>query len=250
MSDNYTVYMHTCPNGKKYIGLTVRKPEERWGNGKHYQNNDHFYKAINKYGWDNIKHEIIEKNISKKRACELEQALIKKYDTTNRTKGYNKSIGGEKSSLGFHHTEEAKEKIREASRGRKQSKESIEKSRLYRIKRVNIYDLSFNLLKTCESIAEAEKYTGVDNSNISSTCKGRYKQSNGYIFRYADEEQVFEHSNHRKPVNMYSLNGEFIKTWGTIKEAARALNIVDTHISDCCKGKYKKSGGYIWRYAE
>ena len=34
---NYTVYMHICPNGKRYIGITKLKPQERWGNGKSYK---------------------------------------------------------------------------------------------------------------------------------------------------------------------------------------------------------------------
>ena len=34
----YTVYMHICPNGKKYIGITKQKPIKRWGyNGINYK---------------------------------------------------------------------------------------------------------------------------------------------------------------------------------------------------------------------
>ena len=57
--NNYTVYMYITPNNKKYIGVTCRKPEYRWNNGKGYEPNKHFYNAILKYGWENIKHIII-----------------------------------------------------------------------------------------------------------------------------------------------------------------------------------------------
>ena len=30
----YSVYKHTAPNGKVYIGITSRKPEYRWNNGR------------------------------------------------------------------------------------------------------------------------------------------------------------------------------------------------------------------------
>ena len=30
----YTVYEHIAPNGKKYIGITRRKPEYRWNHGR------------------------------------------------------------------------------------------------------------------------------------------------------------------------------------------------------------------------
>lgn len=50
----YTVYKHTCPNGKVYIGITKRNVEKRWLNGKGYERQPHFYNAILKYGGDNI----------------------------------------------------------------------------------------------------------------------------------------------------------------------------------------------------
>ena len=33
----YTVYKHTSPSGKVYIGITCRKPKYRWNNGKGYK---------------------------------------------------------------------------------------------------------------------------------------------------------------------------------------------------------------------
>lgn len=62
----YTVYMHITPSGKRYIGITCRKPEYRWNNGKGYEANEHFYSAINKYGWDNIKHVIVLSGVSRR----------------------------------------------------------------------------------------------------------------------------------------------------------------------------------------
>ena len=39
----------------------MTKPELRWGhNGYKYKDNNHFYRAIQKYGWDNIEHQVIE----------------------------------------------------------------------------------------------------------------------------------------------------------------------------------------------
>ena len=52
----YTVYKHTSPSGKVYIGVTSLRPKERWSGGAGYVKNKHFYRAIKKYGWENIKH--------------------------------------------------------------------------------------------------------------------------------------------------------------------------------------------------
>lgn len=161
--NNYTVYMHICPNNKKYIGITCKKPKYRWGNGKGYKNNDHFYKAIQKYGWENIKHIILFEELTKEEAEQKEIEFIAKYNTTNREYGYNNENGGHyvgkvskrsKSKisksvkelwkneeyrkkqtlknprmLGKHHSEETKQKMREKALGRKISPEQKEKLR-------------------------------------------------------------------------------------------------------------------------
>jgi len=94
MSD-YTVYMHTSPSNKVYIGITGRKPEVRWARGKAYRQNERFSAAISKYGWDNFKHEILYSGLSKEEACEKEVMLIALYHSNDRAYGYNNSVGGE-----------------------------------------------------------------------------------------------------------------------------------------------------------
>ena len=91
----YIVYSHTSPSNKKYIGITCQSPNERWRNGNGYKNNDYFSRAIQKYGWDNFKHEILATNLSHDEACEKEIELIAKYNTTDNQFGYNITKGGE-----------------------------------------------------------------------------------------------------------------------------------------------------------
>ena len=91
----YTVYKHTAPNGKVYIGITEQKPEDRWRNGKGYKGQPYWYRAILKYGWENIKHEIVCDHLKDWQAGKVEKSLIDYFDSTNRDKGYNISTGGE-----------------------------------------------------------------------------------------------------------------------------------------------------------
>lgn len=42
----YTVYKHTSPNGKVYIGITKLSVERRWQEGKNYKTSSHFNNAI------------------------------------------------------------------------------------------------------------------------------------------------------------------------------------------------------------
>ena len=52
-----------------------------------------------------------------------------------------------------------------------------------------------------------------------------------------------------KNVFQYSAyTGEFIKEWKTAKEAGQTLNINDNGIGNCCRGKAKSAGGYMWKY--
>ena len=55
----------------------------------------------------------------------------------------------------------------------------------------------------------------------------------------------------RKKVNQYTINGIYLKTYKSIADAARELNLINgCNISYCCKGKRKTAYGYVWRYAD
>ena len=53
---------------------------------------------------------------------------------------------------------------------------------------------------------------------------------------------------HRKPILQYTLDGDFIREWDSAITASKELNIINSGICSCLKGRYKSSGGYIWRY--
>lgn len=38
---SYYVYIHTCPNGKRYVGITTKNPKYRWSKGNGYKPNKH-----------------------------------------------------------------------------------------------------------------------------------------------------------------------------------------------------------------
>lgn len=111
----FCVYVHIAPNGKKYYGITSRPPCKRWSRGNGYRGNRHFYNAIQKYGWDNFKHEIIEENLTLEEATELEKEMIQKYNTSCPKYGYNHTKGGE---FAFEVTEESRLKMSESAKKR------------------------------------------------------------------------------------------------------------------------------------
>ena len=115
----WTVYCHTTPSGKRYIGITSRKPEDRWQNGNGYKNTL-FGRAIEKHRWENIKHEILDTNLTEDEAKRLEKEYIEKYRTFvhfSDCNGYNCTLGGE-GVIGWEPSEETKNKIGESNIGK------------------------------------------------------------------------------------------------------------------------------------
>lgn len=73
---HYTVYIHIFPNQKKYVGITGQRTKDRWRvNGNGYKPQKLVYRAIKKYGWENIEHIIVAENLSVTKAGELEKKL-------------------------------------------------------------------------------------------------------------------------------------------------------------------------------
>ena len=221
----YIVYQHKNKiNGKIYIGITSRKPEERWGsNGCNYKTSPHFYSAIQKYGWDNFEHNILFTNLTKEQACLKEQELIKEFNSMNREYGYNSTSGGEiftmneetkqkisqsmmgnKNGLGHVCTEEKKQKISKAQKGRKFTEEHKQKlsdaaknrhvpcseekkktlSQNYPHKK-QVYCEELDMIY--ESVQECSRQLGIPATNISKLCNGRGKTLKGYHLRYYND---------------------------------------------------------------
>lgn len=224
----YTVYKHASPNGKVYIGITSRKVSERWRNGNGYFHSPHFHAAIQKYGWENIKHEILFEGLTKEQAEQKEIELIAFYQSNNPLYGYNSDSGG---NVNRCHSEETKEKIRKAHVGMKYDESFREKQRLLKIG--NKYRLGQKQSEACKR-------------KISEKNKGRNAGEKNYFHGH----KFFGVDNpNSKPVERYDLNGNLIDYKSCAADYAKELNLINAaHITEVCKGKRKTAHGYIWKY--
>lgn len=107
MKNNYKVYKHTSPSGKVYIGITKNPTYRRWMNGLGYKKQVVFYRAIEKYGWDNFRHEVLFDNLNEISAKCIEVDLIYYYKHLGIS--YNITEGGE-GHKGYVMSEESKQK--------------------------------------------------------------------------------------------------------------------------------------------
>lgn len=59
-------------------------------------------------------------------------------------------------------------------------------------------------------------------------------------------------SNHVRSlkVKQYDKQGNYIKTWDSIIEAAHEVNVAPCCISNTCSNRRKTAGGFIWKYAD
>lgn len=73
-------------------------------------------------------------------------------------------------------------------------------------------------------------------------------QSYNIKHSYFDGKRKGEYIGKVKAIKQFTLQGEYIKTFDSINEAARITNIPATNICAVCKGKRSKTGGYKWSY--
>ena len=223
MDNCYCVYIHTCKiDGKRYVGLTRRKPEDRWGNGNNYKNSTHFRRAIEKYGWDNFDHEIYATNLTAEEASELEKELIAKYKTTDDRYGYNLDSGGSYTK----HSEITKDRIRQKIKGIKRSPETIEKMR--KNAKGNKYSVG---RKHTEESKQKNREAHLGKTHVL-TEEGKYNIMMG-------------HKN-RKEVICVELG----ITYPSIDYAAKQMNGNQGTISGALLGRTKTAYGYHWKYKQ
>ena len=95
-------------------------------------------------------------------------------------------------------------------------------------------------------IDENKSNNRLDNFNLM-TCK----ENNNWgtrIERFI--KKLRNHKSMSKSVLQFDKNGNFIKEWPSINEAARITNMSAGNIVRCCKEKSEFCGGFIWRYKE
>lgn len=86
------------------------------------------------------------------------------------------------------------------------------------------------------------------NNNVDNLewCTQQYNSTYGTVI---ERLQVGNMKN-RKPVLQYSLNGEFITEYESIKAVAIAVNGSGSNIRNCCTGKKKTAYGYVFKFKE
>lgn len=289
----WCVYIHTSPSNKRYIGITSRKPEERWGNGNGYKHNLHFTNAIAKYGWNNFKHEVVMKELSEQDAKSAEIELISKYNTTNPLYGYNISSGGggtfgvrhfgkDNHFYGKHHTDEAKQKMRQNQRdkhgnnnpfyNKHHSSETLQylsdigkrrdmsylqtpwtdARRSQTSKRhgkiIQKFDLNMCLIKEYPSLSVLENM-GYRRASIRDVCCGRKESYKGFIWKYKNQEDsgsCVVPGTRREDIYCVDADMNLLNVYKSYIKAGHATGINRKQIAKSCNTERHFYGQYNW----
>jgi group I intron endonuclease len=220
-------------NDKVYIGQTTQhNVATRWGEHIKSINSDvdsYLIRAFKLHGIENFVFSVLSEIPND----QLDNAEIDAISNKNSLSpnGYNIREGGSRgkhsqesidkireSHIGKKHTDETKEKLRQLNIGKKHTPESIEKTRR----------AMSGKPKTREAVEKsARARTGLRRS-----VEVKEKMS---LARRVEVEQ-------------WSIEGNYIKTYKSIKQASIETGCND--ISKCCRGKYKQSGGFLWKYKD
>ena len=259
-NDTYCVYVHINNiNGKKYVGQTIHggNPSRRWKNGNGYRTQKYFWRAIQKYGWDNFEHEIVASNLTKEEADNFEKILIKALNTRNNAHGYNMTDGGDGTS-GHHHSEESIQKQKETMRKYFSNPEYIRMMRDVAPKRALCqFTVCGSFIERYESSMDAERKTGLDSGAISKCALGKSYFVGDYIFVFEEDvcdilSRVEQYNNRKiqrkEEVVRLTSDGEYVDIWKTAHEAEKQLGISYKNINAVCRGVRIKAGGFKWMY--
>lgn len=123
------------------------------------------------------------------------------------------------------------------------------------------YNLDGKFLAKFKSASEAATSLGFDKEKgheIACACRyyeknKRVRTAQGYLWIYTEDTSDlvdFERARVTKRVEQWSLDGELIATFGSIKCAEKETGVNRSSIGNTCNGRYASAGGYFWKFSE
>lgn len=214
--EKYTIYMHrNLINNKVYIGQTRDELNRRFKKGYGYRSSPHFYASIQKYGWDNFEHIVLEENLSAETANEREKFWIALFKSNEEKFGYNLTPGG---------CGQPAKKTNQTLRKKVYCKETGQ---------------CFN------SITEAALWAGLKKtggSNITSAIKGLRKTAGNHPetgeplhWCFLEEELNLPNEKPKKGNAKRVKNLDTNEIFDSVNEAARVYQMSNVSISKSCK---------------
>ena len=233
-------------NGKRYIGQSIDIYARWWKHKKSLTNklysgdNRHLTSAWHKYGEDAFEFSIIER-CSEDELDDAETFWVEYYDSTNSEKGYNKTSGG-KFNYNLVYPEEEKAALKKYG----------ENSGYHILSEKDVRCIIQKMLdgETNQKIAQDYSVNKSTIAHIRNHKSWSYL-TEGIVFKKFDGHKYVDHVKSSTPrsVDMYSIDGVLLKTFPSIKQAAKEIEYKDSAITKVCTGRLISIKNLIFRYS-
>ena len=235
--NKWTVYVHIVPKeisgyewDKRYIGITRQKPAKRWANGLGYQGQP-FYNAVRKYGWNNMRHEIIAEVFDYNDALRLEEIYITLFKSSDIKYGYNCYVSRDKYKI-----KQKEYTPSDVALGNHSQATPV---------------ICLNTLEVFDCMVTAGIAYNVSHHHIGSCCRGKIKSIGRHpvtgeplMWEFYDETKKYQikeyetNSRGRKVVCLTTMELFF-----KVRDAEEKYNIIHRGIDRNCNGAKNLRGG-------
>ncbi len=211
-------------NGKCYVGKTLVSLNARWS--AHCRGalsgrlDTHFARAIRKYGVGVFDRCVLEECKTHDELIEREILWIEKIDSFR--SGYNSTTGGDGGTWGRKMSQASKDKLSKARMGLKFTDEHKRK----------LSESHMGLL------------VGAKNGMYGKCGPKNHLYG---VERSVDVRKKISQGKQRKVIQL-TLEGELVRVFDSLNEAASAVGGQHPNISKCCNGARNNAYGYCWRY--
>lgn len=120
-------------------------------------------------------------------------------------------------------------------------------------------DSSYNIDKVYTTCKEAAEKNNINQSSLSSACRGEYSMCGGYRWRYVTADELLntglqipnDNRASSKPCAQYDPDtNELIDVYVSCVDAGKSVGATGCNISMACNGQISKSHGYRWEYID
>ena len=214
-------------NGKFYVGKTMKSLSTRFY--KHCydavkrNSRCYFHKAIRKYGKENFVIEEIE-------VCQNDLGNREIFWISSLKPEYNQTLGGDGGILGYSNTEETKELLSLKRKGKFVGEENP----------------FYNQTHTKEQKEKWSKMRKGQSSPCGFAGKSHKEESK------SKTSQTLKNNPNIKRIKVfqYDIEGNFLREFQSISDAAKFVETNPSNIKYTCEGKFKHCKGYRWSYVK
>lgn len=238
-------------NNKKYIGQKRYDKRGVWR--KYLGSGIQLTRAVKKYGKENFRRIIIDEADDLSELNKKEAYWIDYYNAANDSEYYNIALGGNQNNLEGYTPEDRERLLAKQKKAVSESAKRMcgELSKTNKLTTNEVKTIIQRLLSgECRSVI-ARDYNVSPQTILDIALHRTWKHlTDGISFPKPSHDAI--HNSVIKQigrvVDAYDLQNNYIGTFPSMHDAARALGISYKHISDVCNGKRKYTEGYIFRY--